>query len=55
VERTQWLLYLVGMERADLLVCIKELVAEPDPRSDNKGELVKAAIWAAMDKLMRFS
>jgi hypothetical protein len=55
VERTQWLPYLVGMERADLLACIEEPVAEPDPRSDDEGELVEAAIWAAMDELMRFS
>jgi hypothetical protein len=51
VERTQWLPYLVGIERADLLACIEE----PDPRSNNQGELVEAAIWAAMDGLMRFS
>jgi hypothetical protein len=55
VERTQWLLYLVGIERAELLACIEELVAEPDPRSEDEGEPVEAAIWAAMDELMRFS
>ncbi|KAF2870921.1 hypothetical protein BDV95DRAFT_619840 [Massariosphaeria phaeospora] len=38
VDRTQWLPYLVGIERADLLACIKEPVAEPDPRSDNEAE-----------------
>ncbi|KAF2866456.1 hypothetical protein BDV95DRAFT_680034 [Massariosphaeria phaeospora] len=38
VDRTQWLPYLVGMERADLLACIKELVAELDQRSDNEAE-----------------
>jgi hypothetical protein len=32
VERTQWLPYLVGIERADLMACVEELVAEPDPR-----------------------
>jgi hypothetical protein len=31
VERTQWLPYLLGMERSDLLACIEEPVAEPDP------------------------
>jgi hypothetical protein len=55
VERTQWLPYLVGIEREDLLACIEEPVAEPDPRSSDEGELVEAAIWAAMDGLMRFS
>jgi hypothetical protein len=44
VERTQWLLYLVGMERADLLACIEAPIAEPEPRSDVEGELVEAAI-----------
>jgi hypothetical protein len=31
LEWTQWLLYLVGMERPELLACIEEPVAEPDP------------------------
>jgi hypothetical protein len=44
VKRTQWLPYLVGMERSDLLACIKEPVAEPDPRSNDKAELIEAAI-----------
>jgi hypothetical protein len=43
------------MERADLMACLKELVAEPDPRSDVQPEPVKAAIWAAMAGLARFS
>ena len=55
VERTQWLPYLVGMERADLMACIEEPVAEPDPRRDNEAEPVEAAIWAAMGGLTRFS
>jgi hypothetical protein len=55
VERTQWLPYLVGMERADLMACIKEPVAEPDLRGDNEAEPVEAAIWGAMDVLTRFS
>jgi hypothetical protein len=28
----------------DLMACVKELVAELDPRSNNEGKLVKAAI-----------
>jgi hypothetical protein len=44
VEQTQWLPYLVGLERSDLLACIKEPVAEPDPRSDDEAEPIKAAI-----------
>jgi hypothetical protein len=55
VERTQWLPYLVGIERADLMACIEEPVAEPDPRNNGKGEPVEAAIWAAMAGLTRFS
>jgi hypothetical protein len=55
VERTQWLPYLVGMERADLMACIKEPVAEPGPRSDEEAEPVEAAIWEAIDGLTRFS
>jgi hypothetical protein len=55
VERTQWLPYLVGIERADLMACIEEPVAEPDPRSDNEAEPMEAAIWAAMAGLTRFS
>jgi hypothetical protein len=55
VERTQWLPYLVGMERADLMACVEEPVAEPDPRSDEEAEPVEAAMWAAMEGLTRFS
>jgi hypothetical protein len=55
VERTQWLPYLVGMERADLMACIKEPVAEPDLRSVDEAEPVEAAIWEAMDRLTQFS
>jgi hypothetical protein len=55
VERTQWLPYLVGMEQADLMVCIEEPVAELDLRSANKAKLMEAAIWEAMDGLTRFS
>jgi hypothetical protein len=31
VERTQWLPYLVGIERPELMACVKEPVVEPDP------------------------
>jgi hypothetical protein len=55
LERTQWLPYLVGMERPDLLACSEEPVAEPDPRKDEEAEPMEAAIWAAMDRLARFS
>jgi hypothetical protein len=55
VERTQWLPYLVGMERADLMAYIEKPVAEPDPRSNNEGEPIEAATWAAMAELTRFS
>jgi hypothetical protein len=55
VERTRWQPYLVGMKRADLMACVEEPVAEPDPRSDAEGEPVEAAIWAAMAGLARVS
>jgi hypothetical protein len=55
LERTQWLPYLVGMERSELLACIEEPVAEPDPRQEQQAEPVEAAIWAAMEGLARFS
>jgi hypothetical protein len=55
VERTQWLPQLVGIERADLRACIEGPVAEPDPRSADKGEPIEAAIWAAMARFTRFS
>jgi hypothetical protein len=32
------------MERSDLLAYIEEPIAEPDPRSDNKAELIESAI-----------
>lgn len=55
LERTQWLPYLMGMERPELLACIEEPVAEPDPRQEQQAEPMEAAIWAAMDELARFS
>ena len=55
LERTQWLPYLVGMERPALLACIEEPVAEPDPRREEEPEPIETAIWKAMDELARFS
>ena len=59
LERTQWLPYLVGMERPELMACIEEPVAELDPRGrhgdEQRAEPVEAAMWAAMDGLARFS
>jgi hypothetical protein len=55
VERTQWLPYLVGMERPKLMACIEEPVAEPNPRLEQQAEPVEAVMWAAMDGLARFS
>jgi hypothetical protein len=50
------LLYLVGIERPELLACIKEPVAEPDPRQEEQqAEPVEAAMWEAIDGLARFS
>jgi hypothetical protein len=55
LERTQWLPYLVGLERPELLACIEEPSADPDPKKDREPEPVEAAVWAAMDGLARFS
>ncbi|CAE7016508.1 Telomere-associated helicase [Pyrenophora teres f. teres] len=44
LERTQWLPYLVGMERPDLLACIEEPVAEPDARQEQQAEPAKRSI-----------
>jgi hypothetical protein len=55
LERTQWLPYLVGMERPELMACIEEPVAKPDPRQEQQAEPVEAAMWKAMDELARFS
>jgi hypothetical protein len=35
------------MDWADLIACLEEPVAKPDPRHDNEAELVEAAIWAS--------
>jgi hypothetical protein len=55
LERTQWLPYLVGMERLELMACIKESVAKPDPRQEQQAKPVEAAIWEAMEGLARIS
>jgi hypothetical protein len=55
VERTQWLPYLVGIERPELMACVEEPVAEPDLRQEQQAEPVEAAMWAAMDGLARHS
>jgi hypothetical protein len=36
------------------MACIEKLVAEPDLRSNDEGELIEAAICAAMAGLTRF-
>jgi hypothetical protein len=38
------LLYLVGIERPDLLAYIEEPVTEPNPQKEEEAELVEAAI-----------
>lgn len=45
----------MGIERLNLMACIKEPVAKADPRSDSKAELVEAAIWAAIEGLAKLS
>ncbi|KAJ4405824.1 hypothetical protein N0V91_004933 [Didymella pomorum] len=54
LERTQWLPYLVGMERPELMACIEEPMAEPDAKQEQQTEPVEAAMWAAMEGLARF-
>jgi hypothetical protein len=55
VECMQWLLYLVGIEQPELMACVEEPVAEPNPRQEQQAEAVEAAMWAAMKGLERFS
>jgi hypothetical protein len=43
--------YLVGIERPELIACVEEPVVEPDPRQEQQAEPVKAAMWAAIDRL----
>jgi hypothetical protein len=43
------------MERPDLLACVEEPITNPNPRKNEEVELVEAAIWAAIDRLARFS
>ncbi|PSN59182.1 hypothetical protein BS50DRAFT_658963 [Corynespora cassiicola Philippines] len=51
LERTGWLPYLIDMKRPELLACVEE--PNSDPNQDE--EPVEAAIWEAMDGLVRFS
>jgi hypothetical protein len=47
--------YLVGIERPELMACVKAPVAEPDPRQEQQAEPVKAAMWVAIDRLAQLS
>jgi hypothetical protein len=47
--------YLVSIERPNLLACVEEPVSDADLQKNEEAELVEAAIWAAMDRLVRFS
>jgi hypothetical protein len=44
VEQTQWLLYLVGIDRLKLMACIEEPIAELDPRKEQQAEPVEVAL-----------
>jgi hypothetical protein len=48
LERTQWLPYLVGIERPELIACIEEPVAELDPRGRHRDEQRAEPVEAAM-------
>jgi hypothetical protein len=45
----------VGIKRPNLLVCVEEPVSDADLQKNKKAEPVEAAIWAAIDRLVRFS
>jgi hypothetical protein len=47
--------YLVSIERPELIACVKEPVAEPNPRQKQQAKPVKAAMWAAIDGLAQLS
>ena len=49
------MLYLVGIEQLELIACIKEPVAEPNPRQEQQVEPIEAAMWEAIDRLAQFS
>jgi hypothetical protein len=55
LERTQWLPYLKGLQRPNLLACIEQPVADSDPRKEGESEPIEAAMWEAMEGLARFS
>jgi hypothetical protein len=48
LERTQWLPYLVGIERLELMACIEEPVAELEPRGRHGDEQRAEPVEAAM-------
>jgi hypothetical protein len=48
LERTQWLPYLVGIERPELMACIEEPVAELEPRGRHRDEQRAEPVEAAM-------
>jgi hypothetical protein len=47
--------YLVSIERPKLMACVEAPIAEPDPRQEQQAEPVKAAMWAAIDRLAQLS
>jgi hypothetical protein len=55
LQRAQWLPYLEGLERPELMTGNEESVAEPNPQQEQLKEPVQAAIWEAMNGLARFS
>jgi RecQ family ATP-dependent DNA helicase len=50
LERTQWLVYLKGLQRPDLLACVEEPMADGE-----RAEPIEAAMWEAMGGLARLS
>jgi hypothetical protein len=47
--------YLVGIKRPNLLACIEKPVTKLNLQKKKEAELVEAAIWMAIDRLVRFS
>jgi hypothetical protein len=44
LEQMQWLLYLVGIERPNLLACVEEPITKPNSQKKKEAKLVEAAI-----------
>jgi len=56
LERTGWSKYLKGLNRPDLLKCIREPIEDPDAQEEGEEkEVIEAAIWKAMGDVAEIS